>query len=444
MFNELLKKSAWLKELHEEGPLEKTAKAQFPGPPCAFRAAAGTLPLIKNSLSLMIGPEICLYNAKLTMGLRSLTDEPLPNNLLLLLLKDQDIVFGVSEKIKAAIIDICEQHKPEVLFVVTTCLQEIIGEDFDSLIEETQQEVNLPLIGIHTDNFTCDSAGPGLENTSLALINLMKPQLIEKNAINILGLRIQKAYETELVHLLQSKGVKIKSIFPSICTPKELETAPAAEINLVMDQYSLPLAQEMEKRFGCKYIYCERSFTPHSIIEMYNKIAKALNINIGKEVQEKKKKVLKKIESLKSTFSGKTCVIGMLQGVQIGRYFNLAELMIMLGMEVKGMILYDILEIDLEDIQNLSSRGFDFPIINGGNTLQNDIFLKELKPSFYIGNSDKEHLAKINIEPKNLLPAFRKTGFSALDEVLRLLSTSPPGYETLLYKEQFLRKYGRE
>ena len=27
MFNELLEKSAWLKELHEEGPLEKTAKA---------------------------------------------------------------------------------------------------------------------------------------------------------------------------------------------------------------------------------------------------------------------------------------------------------------------------------------------------------------------------------------------------------------------------------
>ncbi len=442
MIGELMKKAVWLRDLNMDRVFEKTAQAQFPGSPCAFRAVAGTLPLIKNSYALLLGPEICLYNAKLTMSIRSLTDEPLPNNLLFLVFSNQDIIFGVSDKIKTAIKDICTRYKPEVLFIVTTCLQEIIGEDFDSLLEETAKEVAVPLLGIHTENFTCDSAAPGLENTSLALINLMKPQKTEKNAINILGLRIQKPQKTELVKLLHEKGIIVKNVFPSFCTPQELEKAPAAELNLVMEQSSLALAEEMQARFGCKYVYCERPYTPDEIARMYNRIAEALKINLKDEIQEMKNEVQEKMRRLKTNFAGKSCVIGMLQGVQSGRYFDLAELLLLLGMEIKGMILREVLRDDWEDIKRLKAAGYDFPIIDAGNTLQNEIFLTGLQPDFYIGNGDIEHFAKMGIEPKNLMLVFRKTGFSALKEVLELLGKTPPGYKTLLYKEQIVKKWG--
>ncbi len=443
MCDEIKKKALWLRDLRADTVFEKTAQAQFPGSPCAFRAVANTLPLIKNSYALLLGPEICLYNAKLTMSIRSLSDEPLPNNLLFLLFTNQDIIFGVSDKIKAAVKDICARYKPGVLFVVTTCLQEIIGEDFDALIAETGKEVDVPLVGIHTENFTCDSAAPGLENASLALINLMKPQKTEKKAINIFGLRIQQAYGTELVKLLQAKGIVVKSIFPAFCTPQELEKAPAAELNLVMDASSLALAEEMQARFGCRYVYCERPYTPDEIEKMYNRIAEALGINISDEIQEMKDGVNKKINALKSVFAGKSCVIGMLQGVQIGRYFNLAELILSLGIDIKGMILREVLEADRGDIEKLKAAGYDFPIIDAGNTLQNEIFLTELQPDFYIGNGDVEFLAAAGIQPKSLMLMFRKTGFSALEEVIDLLCKTPPGFKTLSYKEQLVKEWGQ-
>ena len=441
MTGRVMKQAVWLRNLEKDTVFEKTAQAQFPGAPCAFRAVANTLPLIKNSYALLLGPEICLYNAKLTMSLRSLTEEPLPNNLLFLIFSDQDIVFGISDKIKTAIKDICFRYKPEILFVVTTCLQEIIGEDFDALIETTAQEVDVPLLGIHTENFTCESAAPGLENTSLALIDLMKPQRVERSAVNIFGMRIQNPHTTELGALLKAKDIVVKNVFPSFCTLRELEKAPAAHLNLVMDQHSLALAEEMQNRFGCRFIHCERSYTPEKIEEMYSSISDALEINISDEVEKMKNRTLDKINASKSDFSGKSCVLGMFQGLQTGRYFNLAELLLSLGMDVKGMILREILQGDWDDIQRLVSAGHDFPLIDAGNMLQNEEFTQALAPDFYIGNGDLEHFARMGITPKNLMPIFRKTGFSALEELLDLLSKSLPGFDTLRYKEQFIKTW---
>ena len=71
-----------LSELPDDGSLAATAHAKYPGQHCSFRAVAGTVPLIKNSYALLFGPAICLYNAKLSMNMRSLTSDPRPNNLL--------------------------------------------------------------------------------------------------------------------------------------------------------------------------------------------------------------------------------------------------------------------------------------------------------------------------------------------------------------------------
>ncbi len=437
MINELKDKIVYINDLKKDTKFKKTAKAEYPGSPCAFRAVAGTLPLIKNSYALMI----CLYNAKLTMSIRSLTDEPLPNNLLFCLISDNDIIFGISDKIKAAIKDICEKYNPGVLFVVTTCLQEIIGEDFDSMLNEIQMEGNSPLLGIHTENFTCDSAAPGLENVSLSLLKLMKKQNVEEKSVNILGLSIQKAESTEIVRFLRSEGIIIKNIIPLFCTPKEIEKAPAAKFNLVMQQYSLPLAKEMKKHFGTEYIYFERPYTPDEIENMYKKIADALKINVTSEIQKKKAELDNKINLLRTEFKGKSCVIGMFQGIQIGRYYNFAELVLRLGMDIKGMILRDVLEDDWEDIKKLSKINHNIPIIDAGNAIQNELFLKELNPDYFIGNNDKEVIANLKMEIRSLMSAFRKTGFEVLEEILKSLCKRPSGFETIKYKEQFIKKW---
>jgi hypothetical protein len=53
-----------LSEINEDTVLSRTGFAQYPGSHCAFFGVAGMVPLIKNSYALLLGPAICLYNAK--------------------------------------------------------------------------------------------------------------------------------------------------------------------------------------------------------------------------------------------------------------------------------------------------------------------------------------------------------------------------------------------
>jgi hypothetical protein len=75
-----------LSDITDDTVLCATAHARYPGAHCAFFGVAGMVPLIRNSYALMVGPAVCLYNAKLNISLRALTSDPRPDNLLLLLL----------------------------------------------------------------------------------------------------------------------------------------------------------------------------------------------------------------------------------------------------------------------------------------------------------------------------------------------------------------------
>ena len=425
-----------LSELPDGGSLATTAHAKYPGQHCSFRAVAGTVPLIKNSYALLLGPAICLYNAKLSMNMRSLTSDPRPNNLLFVNYSQEDIIFGFREKVREAILQADREYHPEVLFLITSCLQEIVGEDFDACIDEVRPLVRARLLIIHTENFTCEGAAPGVENMFRSLFELMKEQPQEARTANILGLWTSNARKTELVRLLESKGVRIKNIIPSYCTPSELEAAPGAQLNIVLDQYGLPLARQMKERFGTDYIYSRKPYQPDSIEQWYHEIAAELNIDIQTEVADLKEKTLAFQEKARCALDGLTCAIS---GVS-GRPFDLASLLASVGVKPEAMLLQTVLSEDRPDIQSLLDLGVDPIIFRGDNSLQNDELLARLSPDLTVGSFERTSPARLGIRPVVLSTSNYLLGFESTIEVLRLLMEKPPGLEALMYKERILGK----
>ncbi|MHB8117925.1 MAG: nitrogenase component 1 [Methanothrix sp.] len=436
--SEIGKKCILLSELPEDGSLIATARALYPGQHCSFRAVAGIVPLIKNSYALLLGPAICLYNAKLSMNMRSLTSDPRPNNLLFVNYSQEDIIFGFREKVRAAILQADREYHPEVLFLVTSCLQEIVGEDFDSCIDEIRPHVQAKLLIVHTENFTCEGATPGVENMFKSLFELMTPQPKREKSVNILGLWTSTARKTELAGLLNDKGIEIKNVIPSYCTPSELQMAPGVQLNIVLDQYALPLAKMMKEEFGTQYIYCRKPYLPDSIEKWYKEIAGALNIDLSCEVEELKRKTEELLSEARTSLVGKTCTISGISG----RPFDLALLLSCLGIEPKVILLQTILPEDRPDIQKLLAGGIDPIIFRGDNSLQNEELLAELSPDISLGALDHQALARMAIMPVVLSTSYYMLGFESTNEVLRLLLEKPAGLEALMYKEKILAEGG--
>jgi nitrogenase molybdenum-cofactor synthesis protein NifE len=267
-----------------------------------------------------------------------------------------------------------------------------------------------------------------------SLFELMKEQPQEERTANILGLWTSTARKTELVRLLSGKGVRIKNVIPSYCTPSELEEAPGVQLNIVLDQYGLSLARMMKEKFGTNYIYCRKPYHPDSIEEWYQNIASALNVDLPVEVADLKKKTEAQQEKARAALSGMTCAVFGTSG----RPFDLAHLLANIGIEPRAMLLQTIQPEDRPDIQSLLNAGFDPIVFRGDNSLQNEELLAELSPDISVGAFERSSLARMGIRPIVLSTSNYLLGFDSTLEVLRLIMEKPPGLEALMFKEKIL------
>ncbi len=430
-----------LSDIKDTLHLESETVSLYPGFPCAFRAVSTFAPKIGNSYALMCGPKICLYNTKMHDDIKRLNNHPFNNRLLHLVLEQEDIVMGISERIRTAIIDICTTKEIEILFIVTTCLCEIIGEDLDGLIEEVQNEVKPKLLIIHTDNFSSEDCAPGIERTMLVLEKLMHSQPILKKSVNILGAMEPFPRETELAGLLSKNGVNILNVLPAGGSPDEISRAPQAELNIVFSHYGLPLAKKMQERFGTDYVYIEKAFTPDCIAEYYDEISEKLQIDIREEVCTMKKDAEVLIERNKGKYKGKTCALGLLYGVQIARYFDITYFLTQLGFDIKVIFLSEILQADHADAKKLIQNNIDPFIVRIGNYSVIQSVLEEFKPDYYFGGfEDIKSIVKLGIETKSFGICNSYNGFEIIKSFLEVLESSSPGAEALRYREMLLKE----
>ena len=166
-----------------------------------------------------------------------------------------DITFGCERKIKDVITEIDKKFKPKAIMIVSTCVLELIGEDFKALARSIENEINAKILVVPTEHFKCNSHIPGMERALEELTVLMEKCKVEENSVNILGHRQHGIENTELMKLLISEGININSVIPSKCTIEQLKTAPKAKLNIVTDFVALPMAKKMESKFGIPYVY---------------------------------------------------------------------------------------------------------------------------------------------------------------------------------------------
>ena len=100
-----------------------------------------------------------------------------------------------------------QERKPSAIFLVTTCVVEITGDDVDSVGDVLSDELGIPIVTVHTEHFRCESHMQGMERVLTACAELMEPCDEQVDGINILGHRFGELEKTEFVHVLQDHDI---------------------------------------------------------------------------------------------------------------------------------------------------------------------------------------------------------------------------------------------
>ncbi|HHY73318.1 MAG TPA: hypothetical protein GX497_08840 [Bacillus bacterium] len=387
--------------------------AQFPGAHCGLFEAAMMAPFFPSSVALVIAPPSCLYHAKILQRRRGQAPGSTEDNLYLLNLKQEDMVFGVDRVIEDALEELEEQLQPDVIFLISTCTPEIIGFDAAALTM-IKSRLKAKVLTIKTNGYACLHRQKGRSAFLAALVEVMKPMEVRPLTVNIIGLRSPNWKKTELVQVLERSGVEVNSVLPGANHLSEIEKAPAASLNIAIGKAAKPLAEKMKDLFGTPYITYDYSYLTEQIIEGYQMIGTHLGIDLNQAIANLAENHLIFLEKKKKQLRDVSFAIGSVEGSNIEAALFYAGL----GMEPKFLQTRMPIEKENPYLLKLKQNGIVLPIIhlNKGSNLEE--LINKYHPQIFLGHGLAELLEAKNVSHCHPGAHSAGPGFGAVEQEL--------------------------
>lgn len=250
-----------LYRLAKEGKIPTTLQGSHTRP-CKFWTAMKILSGIRNSVVLAHGPSGCAYGVKQAYKLTNSRNSGSPYEAVLTTGIDmENVVFGGEKTLKNAILETQEKYHPDLIAVATSCATGIIGDNVDSVVDNSRSKVAARLLPVHCEGFAGEYR-TGFDLVFRQVVDLMDDPTPQSKAalsksVNILGAKMGpertevETDVTELIRLVEGMGAKINAVIAGNCSLEELERAPSVAVNcaLCMD-LGAPIGKAMQERFG--------------------------------------------------------------------------------------------------------------------------------------------------------------------------------------------------
>jgi len=223
------------------------------GESCAFDGAAIVLMPIADAAHIVHGPIVCAGNAWEGRGVHS-TAGDFHRRGFTSDLSELDIVYGGEGKLAATIREVVERERPKAVFVYTTCVTGLTGEDVDRVCADAAAELWLPVIPVHSPGFV----GPKNLGNRIAgevlldsVIGTAEPVVTTPTDIAIMG-EYNVAGDMDVVEpLLRECGIRVLSHITGNAPFDEIRYAHRAKLSVVVCSRALiNVAVGMGRRWG--------------------------------------------------------------------------------------------------------------------------------------------------------------------------------------------------
>ncbi len=229
---------------------------------CVYSGARVVLNPVTDAVHLVHGPIGC---AGYTWDIRGAKSSGVETNRSSFStdMKEIDVVFGGEKKLSNAIEELVGLYHPPVVFVYSTCIVGIIGDDLEAVCKTASKKHNIPVIPVKSEGFKGNKSD-GYKAACDALKKLIKRLEDEKKPgkgpevnrpkINILG-DFNVAGDVWLVKpLFEKMGIEVIVSMTGDSTAESISRAAEADLNLVQCSGSMTyLAKWMQQEYGIPY-----------------------------------------------------------------------------------------------------------------------------------------------------------------------------------------------
>ena len=349
---------------------------------------------------------------------------------------ESDTIFGATTDLRQIIIETYNRYRPNAIFVGTSCVSGIIGEDVDSVVAELREELPIPLAPVHCEGFKSRVWASGFDAADHAVLtNIVKPPRKKTNVVNFKN--FNESARQEIIDIFANFGVEPFFLYAN-STVEELSRLPEAIATVsICGTLGTYLGNGLEQEYGVPYI---KSINPLGIAgfetwlrEIGQVIKKEAEVEAY--IERERAFYLPKIEEVKQQLKGLRAVLGM--GASYA--FQVSRVLQELGIEVVWVASwhydtkYDNGELPphLEYLEQNSPYNFkvsvsdqqNFEILNILNTYKPDIYLarhpgttvwaiKQGTAAFFLGDEYKTFGYRGTLEFANtILDTIRNRSF---------------------------------
>ncbi len=282
---------------------------------CATSKAACMAVLIQDAAVISHGPvgcASCLHEFAFTYRVNSPLREvknPTPRHIFSTNLKEKETVYGGNQKLTNTIHEVYERTHANAIFVLTTCAAGIIGDDVESVCNEVEEELGVPVVAVFCEGFRSRVWTSGFDAAYHAIARKLieKPRKRRDDMINVINFWGSDVFSEWFAPF----GAKPNYITPYSTVNGLRYASEAAATVQACSTLGSYLGAVLEQDFGVPEI---PAAPPYGIAQT-DRWFRALGKVLGKEeiaekiIAEKKEKYLPQIEALRKKLGGKTAYV---------------------------------------------------------------------------------------------------------------------------------------
>lgn len=169
-----------------------------------------------------------------------------------------DVIFSGEEKLQHAIDKIVADYSPRAIFVYSTCVTALIGDDLDRICKAAQDVYAIPVVPVHAPGFVGGkNLGSRLGGETLLryLVGTREPEYVTPFDINLIGEYNVTGDMWQYTPLLEELGIRVLATLSGDGRIESIQAAHRAQLNVIVCAKSLiSFTRKMEETYGIPWI----------------------------------------------------------------------------------------------------------------------------------------------------------------------------------------------
>lgn len=285
---------------------------------CAFDGAQISLFPYADAVHLVHGPQTCLGASWETR--ETLSSYEGRNHTFMGFttgITTNDVIFGGDKRLEDSISFVMEQYKPEAIFVYSTCVTALVGDDIDMTCKLGSEKYGVPVVPVHAPGFVGGkNLGSRIAGEAVLehLIGTKEPEFTTPYDINLIGDYNVTGDMWQYLPIFEKIGIRVLSSMSGDGRVSSIRTAHRAKLNVIVCAKSLiTLCRKMNEQYDIPWIsvsFYGRRDTSFAIREIVNALGDPELIARAEAViAEEDAKLEQRLIPYKEAFAGKKAVL---------------------------------------------------------------------------------------------------------------------------------------